>query len=380
MKKFFSPFVLILTALIFSVYYYAKIRMANTSLESLMLAIPFLLIWLTPIIYWIGNRDSENKIDHWVHLLSYLSMGFVNFLIIFLLATDALLLITDLSQQLIVHDFILRHDGKIVLTFSILALLIGHSNAKFGPNLKKIQIKFPNLHPDLVGFKIIQISDLHIGPTLKKDYVQKVVNQTIALKPDAIVLTGDIVDGPLEKLKVDASPLIELGKMGAYFSLGNHDYYSGYQEWLNFFRESGFITLINSHDIITKGHARLMMAGVTDPAAKIFQHEGPSPEKAIKNSIHSKNDNADFKILLAHNPKVASLASAVGFHLQLSGHTHAGQFFPWTLVVKLVHSPHYWGLSKENEMQVYVSAGTGTWGPPIRFGSEPELTLIELTS
>jgi predicted MPP superfamily phosphohydrolase len=127
--------------------------------------------------------------------------------------------------------------------------------------------------------------------------------------------------------------------------------------------------LLNEHTTIRKGAATLLVGGVVDPA-----YRAERPAISLDGA-----PAADFKLLLAHNPKLAPLGAKAGFDLQLSGHTHAGQFFPWTLAVRLVHAPHVAGLSREGEMQVYVSPGTGSWGPPVRFGTRPEITLIRLT-
>jgi predicted MPP superfamily phosphohydrolase len=125
---------------------------------------------------------------------------------------------------------------------------------------------------------------------------------------------------------------------------------------------------------VARGGSRIVVGGVLDPAARLSNpHEAPRPDIAA-----APDAGPAFRLLLAHNPKVAPLAEKAGFDLQLSGHTHAGQFFPWTLAIHLVHAPHVAGLSRRGRMWVYVSAGTGTWGPPVRFGTEPELTLLRL--
>jgi hypothetical protein len=132
----------------------------------------------------------------------------------------------------------------------------------------------------------------------------------------------------------------------------------------------GMRVLLNEHAVLRRGAATLLVGGVVDPA-----YRARRPEISLQGA-----PSADFRLLLAHNPKLAPLGARAGFDLQLSGHTHAGQFFPWTLAVRLVHAPHVAGLSREGRMWVYVSAGTGSWGPPVRFGTSPEITLITLAS
>jgi len=193
------------------------------------------------------------------------------------------------------------------------------------------------------------------------------------MAPDLVALTGDIVDGSVEQLQSEVAPLAALASEGrAYFVLGNHDCYSGARQWIQHFRGMGMRVLLNEHVERRKGNARLAIGGVVDPAFRDAR-PGISLDDA---------SGADFRLLLAHNPRLAPLGARAGFDLQLSGHTHAGQFFPWTLAVRLVHAPHVAGLSREADMQVYVSAGTGTWGPPVRLGlgTSPEITLIRLTA
>jgi predicted MPP superfamily phosphohydrolase len=227
------------------------------------------------------------------------------------------------------------------------------------------------LHADLVGLRIAQISDLHVGRSIRRRYVERTVEHAAALAPDIVAFTGDMVDGPVERLRADVEPLAALARNGAvFFVLGNHDCYSGAQAWIAHFRRLGARVLLNEHTLWRKGAATLLIGGVVDPA----YHEA-RPHIALDTA-----PPADFRLLLAHNPKLAPLGARAGFDLQLSGHTHAGQFFPWTLAVRLVHAPHVAGLSREGRMWVYVSAGTGTWGPPIRFGTRPEITLITLTA
>jgi hypothetical protein len=223
----------------------------------------------------------------------------------------------------------------------------------------------PGLHPDLEGYRIVQISDLHVGRTIRHRYVEHTVERALALAPDLVALTGDMVDGPVERLAPHVAPLARLPN--AFFILGNHDCYSGAEPWIAHFGGMGMQVLLNSTVRLKKGKADVLIGGMVDPAYRRLRPEIPSVE-----------GKADFRLLLAHNPRLAPLGAHAGFDLQLSGHTHAGQFFPWTLAVRLVHAPHVAGLSREGRMQVYVSAGTGTWGPPVRFGTSPEVTLLTL--
>jgi predicted MPP superfamily phosphohydrolase len=179
----------------------------------------------------------------------------------------------------------------------------------------------------------------------------------------------------VERLAPSLAALRELAASApAFFVTGNHEYYSGARPWIEHFRGLGIRVLQNEHAMLDIKGAALLVGGVNDPAAGRFDPQArPNPAGAA-----AGGGSAAFRLLLAHNPKLAPLAAQAGFDLQLSGHTHAGQFFPWTLAVRFVHAPHVVGLSREGKMWVYVSPGTGSWGPPVRFGTRPEISLIHL--
>ena len=343
-------------------YAYVASRLAHSLVAALALAVPFVLIWIMPIVYWGTGRSREGFIDQLVHRASYLSMAWVSFTLVFTIFRDVALMATSWTP--VAHDMVRTAGIPVVLGGSLVAIACGAAAAFRGPRIERVDIPVPGLHPDLDGFRIVQISDLHVGPNIGRRYVQRVAQMSRSLDPDLVVLTGDIVDGPVPRLTPDVEPLT--GLPNCFFILGNHDCYAGADSWIAYWRGVGMRVLLNSSEVVSKGAARLLVGGVVDPAYGRLRPD-IAPAEA-----------ADYKLLLAHNPKLAPLGAKAGFDLQLSGHTHGGQFFPWTFAVKLVHAPHVWGLSKEGAMTVYVSAGTGTWGPPVRFGTSPELTLVRL--
>ncbi len=369
-------FLLVLTAILGGLYAYLASRLAPSLAPKLALAAPFVLIWLVPAVYWVGDRDRNTGADELLHFASYLSMGWLNFALLFTLARDALLLVAGTLPALAELERFLAASGEpVVLAGSAAALAVGILSAMRGPRLREIEVAVPDLHPALEGLRIAQISDLHVGPTIGGAYVRRVVRMANRLGADLVAVTGDVVDGPVSRLEKQVAPLAELSPPGRVFLvLGNHEYYSGAPQWIERFRAMGLRVLLNEHALVSVRGASVIVGGVLDPAGGAPGTErGPRPELAA-----GREEAAAFRLLLAHNPKSAPLAEAAGFDLQLSGHTHAGQFFPWTLAVRLVHSPHVAGLSRQGRMWVYVSAGTGSWGPPVRFGSEPELALIRL--
>jgi predicted MPP superfamily phosphohydrolase len=374
LSRLFQPFVLTVTAILAVGYAYVAARIGSGVWPRLVLAIPFVLVWLVPVVYWVRDRDGHNRFDDLAHIASYLSMAWLSFLLVLTLIRDAALLLSTWAPASQIHVLVERDGAALVYAGSVFALVIGAIVALRGPGLKRIDIPVEGLHADLDGFRIAQISDLHVGLTIKKGYVERVVKLVNRLDADAVALTGDIVDGSVVALGPHVAPLQKLTARPTFFILGNHDCYSGAARWIAHFRSMGMKVLLNSGENMNKGRARLFIGGVVDPAAQMA-NPGLVPRADL---AAAGADGAAYRVLLAHNPKLAPLGERAGFDLQLSGHTHGGQFFPWTLAVRLVHAPHVAGLSREGRMWVYVSAGTGTWGPPVRFGTRPEVTLVRL--
>jgi len=369
-------FVAVLTTLLLAGYLYLAWRLTSGAEARIALAVPFALVLIVPMIYWIGGRARVSPADDVVHGLGYVSLAWLNFLALVSLARDALLLVTTTSPAFGGLQAILNDGGTAGVVIASVAVVATGSAIVFrGPRVRHVDIPVTNLPTDLEGFRIVQISDLHVGPTMRGAYVRRVVDMTKALAPDLIALTGDIGDGPVHRLASHVAPLGALAVGGrAFLVLGNHEYYAGGAAWSACFESLGLRVLRNEHVTIERGAARLIVGGVLDPAVRIVDPEAePRPDLAA-----APEAGDACRVLLAHNPSIAPRAEAAGFDLQLSGHTHAGQFFPWTYVIHLVHGPHAAGLSRRGRMWVYTSAGTGTWGPPVRLGTEPELTVLRL--
>ena len=375
MNRLLQPFVLIVTAILAAGYAYVASSLASGVWERIALAIPFLLVWIVPVVYWNGDREGGGRLDEIVHVASYLSMAWLSFLVVLTLARDVLLVATLWAPGSAVHASVRDFGAAVVYAASLLALGMGALVALRGPRVKRIDVAIDGLPAELDGFRIAQISDLHVGLTIREAYVRRVVELTNAQQPDIVALTGDIVDGSVDALARHVAPLRDL-RARTFFILGNHDCYSGAAQWTAHFKAMGMDVLLNSGAWVAKGGAKLWVGGVVDPAARMAD-PGLVPRADL---AAAGGAGASCRILLAHNPKLAPLGARAGFDLQLSGHTHAGQFFPWTLAVRFVHAPHVAGLTREGAMWVYVSAGTGSWGPPVRFGTQTELTLVRLVT
>lgn len=255
----------------------------------------------------------------------------------------------------------------------------GLINARRRAAVVRVDVPIAGLPPALHGFTIAQISDIHVGPTIKGPYLQAIVQAVNALQADMVAVTGDLVDGTVQQLAPHVAPLAKLSsRHGTYFVTGNHEYYSGAHAWVAELRRLGLTVLMNEHVVLRHGplnpQAELVLAGVADHGA---EHFDPAHRSDPAVALAGAPSTAALKVLLAHQPRTAEAAARAGFDLQLSGHTHGGQFWPWNLFVPL-QQPFTAGLHRWRELWVYTSRGTGYWGPPKRFGAPSEITHLRL--
>ncbi len=301
--------------------------------------------------------------------------GFFSSVLVLTLLRDVVLLPVALllsQPQVRAYDSI---SATVVLGLGIFATLAGLVAARRRARIVNVDVPLHDLPPALHGFSIVQISDIHVGTTIRKSYVQRIVKAVNALKPDLIAVTGDIVDGPVRELAAHTAPLAELRALhGAFFVTGNHEYYSGARSWTTEFRRLGLRVLLNEHTVIEHAGASLVVAGVTDFSS---HHFDPSQRSDPHIALAGAPVAASVRVLLAHQPRSAAAAASAGFDLQLSGHTHGGQFWPWNLFVRL-QQPFTAGLHRLEHLWIYVSRGTGYWGIPNRFGAPSEITRLRL--
>lgn len=301
--------------------------------------------------------------------LSSLAMGWLSSVLVLTVLRDIALLVADAPS-------LAEPTALAVLGLASLFTVVGYFNARRLAGIVRVDIPLADLPPELAGFTIVQLSDIHVGPTIKRDYVQAIVNRVNELDADLVAITGDVVDGSVDQLRAHTAPLGGLlSRHGSYFVTGNHEYYSGAAPWMREFERIGLRGLHNRHVVINHRGGRFVLAGVTDYSAGAFDAAHASdPHAALAGSP------ADLpRILLAHQPRSAPAADAAGFHLQLSGHTHGGQFWPWNFFVPL-QQPFTAGLHRHGGLQVYTSRGTGYWGPPKRFGAPSEITVLRLVA
>ncbi|MCM3812450.1 metallophosphoesterase [Streptomyces sp. DR7-3] len=239
-----------------------------------------------------------------------------------------------------------------------------------GPRVKRITVPLAKLPRGAHGFRIAVVSDIHLGPILGRAHTRRVVETVNRTNPDLVAVVGDLVDGSVADLGPAAEPLRALSaRHGSYFVTGNHEYYSGADEWVDRVRELGLRPLENERTELPG----FDLAGVNDVAGESEGH-GPDFGKAL-----GDRDRSRASVLLAHQPVVIHDAVKAGVDLQLSGHTHGGQLWPGTYVAELAN-PTAAGLERYGDTQLYVTRGAGAWGPPVRVGAPPDVTVVELAS
>jgi uncharacterized protein len=319
----------------------------------------------------LQNRKLADRLA-WVGLTA---MGFFSSLLVLTLLRDGVLLGADLFLSGAQARLWAEISAQATLYLSLFVTLAGLIIARRRPGVVEIKIPVVDLPHALHGFSIAQISDVHVGPTIKRGFVEGIVRRVNELKADMIAVTGDLVDGSVQQLSAHTAPLAGLtARHGAYFVTGNHEYYSGERAWTEEIRRLGLRVLKNEHVVLNHDGASLILAGVTDYSA---HHFDPAQRSDPAAALRGAPIDAGAKVLLAHQPSSAMAAANAGFDVQISGHTHGGQFWPWNLFVHFFQ-PFSSGLHRLKNLWIYVSRGTGYWGPPNRFGVPSEITRIRL--
>lgn len=392
----FFVIVIFVMSILYGYVGWRLITPANFSVNlTVTLWVIVVVLLLTLILSFVLRANKyEGFLSDIISWVGYISFGFITILFAFVLFKDIIWLAGIASHKIYLFAstlFSSASQTKTVIDNSKREFLInsinvgilaaaggltgwGFFNVMSKPKIEKITIPVENLPDDLNGLTIAQFSDLHVGPTIQKSFVETVVKQVNELNADIIAFTGDLVDGSVEALRKHVEPLTKLNsRYGKYFITGNHEYYSGALDWVEEAARLDFTTLINENKEIQIGGSKLMLAGVTDwSGGQFYDSHRSDPVKAAQADYIP-----DLKILLAHQPKNIKGASKAGFHIQLSGHTHGGQYFPYTFLVTL-DQPFVKGLHKYDNTWLYINKGTGYWGPPLRIGVPSEITLITI--
>ena len=386
-----------LLALLAMVYGYSSWRLlgpVQLSLTGQIVAWTgvFLLLSMVPGLFFLKDRIAGKRWGDILSWITYLNLGFATLTFGLVAFRDLLwagiFLLTHLYAVLLpgANDFhisailslgpgeLLRYSNLAVLGLALVLCIWGYYQARRKPRVTSVSVPIDSLPQALDGFRIVQFSDVHAGPTIKRPQVQAIVDQIEKLAADLITCTGDLADRTVSQLADDVAPLAQLkAPHGCFFVTGNHEYYAGAEAWIEALKKLGFEVLLNQHRILEHGDGRILLAGVTDfNAGEILPHHTSDPRAAI-----AQAPRAQVRILLAHQPRSIDAAVKAGFDLQLSGHTHGGQFPPWKYIVTL-QQPYLKGLHKRARTWVYINRGAGYWGPPLRLGAPAEIALITL--
>jgi uncharacterized protein len=317
----------------------------------------------------------------------FMWLGMMFFLAVALFSTDVVRLIAWLVGRLSGHavfDPTRRTLLARLFAGAALGAVAGVTTAAVRATrgrvgVKRVEIVLDRLPVAADGMRIVQLCDMHVGGLLSKGFVEEVVNATNQLSPDVIAVVGDLVDGSVEQLRAAIAPMGDLrARFGTFFVTGNHEYYSssGAEAWMAELERIGMRVLRNQRVPVGGMGAGFDVAGVPDRTAGRFPDEGPGED--VGKAMHGR-DPSRAVVLLAHQPLTVHKAALHGVDLQLSGHTHGGQIWPWGALVRL-QQPFIRGLHRVRDTQLYVSCGTGFWGPPMRLGAPAEITEIVLRS
>ncbi|MEO6017879.1 MAG: metallophosphoesterase [Polaromonas sp.] len=345
-----------------------------------------------------GSRLLRQPWADRVRWAGLLLMGLFSSLFVLTLLRDVALglvwLLNAASPGLLALDVaaLQVQSARAVALLGLGVTVIGFLNARRTSAVVRVDVPIRGLPGALQGFTVAQISDIHVGPTIRQAYLERIVSRVNSLEADVVAITGDLVDGTVAALSAHVAPLATLrSRHGTFFVTGNHEYYSGAAAWVTELRRLGLTVLMNEHVVLYHGvagaqgadaqddsqiMAPLVLAGVTDFGAHHFDEAQRSDPRA---ALEGAPPAALVRVLLAHQPRTAPAAEAAGFDVQLSGHTHGGQFWPWNLFVRF-QQPFTAGLHRLGKLWVYTSRGTGYWGPPKRFGAPSEITLLKLVA
>jgi predicted MPP superfamily phosphohydrolase len=380
----FLIFVTIVLTIAVGVHYYLWARLVRDphlpapwrGVATIALA---LLATAIPAALFVGRRLSPTgRLLAWP---AYVWMGAMFILFVALLSADAVRFVAWLVRR--GNEGAPVDAGRRLMTTRLAAgtltalsggLTAFAVRAARGPiAVKRVEVALPRLPRAHDGLRIVQLTDIHVGQTIGRDFVEDVVRRTNALGPHLVAITGDLVDGSVADLGAAVAPLADLrATHGVFFVTGNHEYFSGAEPWLTELARLGVRVLRNERVSIGAGADAFDVAGVDDHSAE--RYGGLPHEEAIARALGGRDPLREV-ILLAHQPRAFSAASRFGVGLQLSGHTHGGQVWPFGAIVRL-SQPFLAGLHRREGSQIYVSRGTGYWGPPMRLACPAEITEI----
>ncbi len=364
-----SLFLLTFFTLYTGMHIYAFLKIRNALNPGTLLSIIIGAFMVMMIIFPILIRMME-----WNHLhviaKSFAYVGYTWMAFIFLFFSISILFdaYNVLSSILKIISINPLRAFLISSSLTVIILIYGYFEA-LNIRVEKVTIRTERIHKDI---RIVQISDLHAGIIVGEKRVKRVIDIIKRLNPDIIISTGDLVDGITPEFDNISSLFNELKPVYGKFAItGNHEFYAGLENAISLTEKAGFRMLRGEG--ITHDEINLNIVGVDDPAGK---HYGLM-RYVNERELLLRYNNGGFTILMKHRPLINRVSTGL-FHLQVSGHTHKGQIFPFSIFTRLFYPTDSGCLNNKDGCYLYVSRGTGTWGPPIRFMAPPEVTLIEL--
>jgi predicted MPP superfamily phosphohydrolase len=378
-------FVLAITAGL--IYYIRRRLVVDTGLTGWKKGVLTIWIGLLPaplIVLNIVNAGGPPRIFGPLAWPTYIGQALIMLTFAALLAIDVGKLVAWLARKAMKsppmdqsrRQALARITGGVATAAVVGHVGYGVTRALGDAEVVDVPVTLPKLPKALDGFTIVQLTDVHVGGTIRKEFIEELVARTNEQKPDMIVLTGDFVDGSVEELSPHVAPFANLkAPHGVFFVTGNHEYYSGADAWIAKWESLGIRVLRNERVTIERDGGAFDLAGVDDHGAHKWKNHGMDVAKAVEG-----RDPSRALVLLAHQPRQVHVAAKHGVDLQLSGHTHGGQVWPWHYIVGLQQGGLIAGMYKIKETQLYVSRGPGYWGPPVRVGAPPEITKVRLLS
>ena len=377
-------FLVVVGSLLFGLHYYLWARLVRDPQIPAPWSTVGLggLIALAVLLFagMLAGRFLPRNVAAPIAWIAFTWLGLLFFLVVLFASVDAARGVVALLRR-IFNEGAIDPDRRVFFGRAIGAAVGAAGVALGGVSLANVvravavkRVTVPIGRFPRAGYRIVQLSDIHVGPTIGKDFIEELVARTNALQPDLVAITGDLVDGSVEELAMHVAPLAKLrAKDGVFFVTGNHEYYSGADAWIAHLATLGVKVLRNERVAIGAGSTSFDLAGIDDWTAHQFGNgHGADLPRAL-----AGRDKERALVLLAHQPKAILEAASLGVDLQLSGHTHGGQLFPFNYLVKL-QQPYVAGLYDHEGAKIYVSQGTGYWGPPMRLGAPAEITHIEL--
>lgn len=331
---------------------------------SAAIALGAFLLFAQPL----GERNIGPRVGRVLGWPAFLWLGACFYLLLGLWVSDLGLLLTDTE----VNIGLARMRAIGVGGMTVALMLLGASGAIRTPKVKRVEVRIKGWPQALSGYRIVQMSDIHIGTLIRRRFAEGLVARCNELEADVIAITGDLVDGSVHHLADEVAPFGRLrARDGVYFVTGNHDSYSGADPWVRKLEELGFNVLRNRRVTLERNGAQFQIAGVNDLSSARLNPPGGHDLPAALDGWTPQTP----LVLLAHDPRTFDQAHPRGVHLQLSGHTHGGQMWPFYGLVRL-QTRYVSGHYQSGESQLYVSLGTGYWGPPMRVGAPAEITEL----